>query len=278
MRQLRGRRGFLTGASGGIGPHIAQALAREGVDLALTARSVPALERVATSVRALGVRVTVVPADLARADEREVLVAKVERTFGPIDVLVNNAGVESEGAFLDLPPATIAETVEVNLLAPMHLARLLVPGMVTRGVGHVVNISSLAGKKAVPYDAVYGATKAGLVEWTSALRMELAGTGVGLSVVCPGYVTDEGMFARFGMRPLWTVGSSTPSRVAGATVRAIRRNRAEVIVNSMPARPALAMYALFPGMADRLLRALGVVEFQRRKLESQTSGGKTRGR
>lgn len=263
---LWGRRVLLTGASGGIGPYIARALLLHGCQLAITARSQARLEAVAASLRPPGMPVITLPADLLSPDARTGLIPRASEALGGLDVLVNNAAIENAGPFLSLDPATIASTIETNLVAPLHLTRLALPGMLAQGQGHVVNVASLGGKKAPPYDAVYGGTKAGLIEWTSALRAEFDGTGVSLSVVCPGFVTGEGMFARFGIPAPRTIGSCTPAAVAEAVVEAILRDRAEIIVNSVPVRPLLALYALAPGLAVRALRLLGVTAFQRRKV------------
>src|SRR5574341_1700003 len=260
MIQLRGGIALVTGGSRGLGPYIARALAREGMDVVLTARDAAGLEREAASVRGLGGRATAVPADLASTADRERLAREAE-ALGSIDVLVNNAGVEAEGPFTALDAATIARTVEVNVNAPIHLTRLLLPGMLAKRRGHLVHLASLAGKKGAPYDAVYSGTKAALVEWSGGLRPELRGTGVGSSVICPGYVTGEGMFARFGMRPPALLGSCTPEQVAQAVVRAIRKDEAEIIVNSRPVRPLLGLYQLFPSLGERLLGWLGVTGF-----------------
>jgi short-subunit dehydrogenase len=266
VKDVRGRRALVTGASRGIGPHIARALAREGAHLALTARDAGALRSLVAEFSASGVRATGLPADLRSAADRERLVLEAGDVLGGIDILVNNAGLDSSGPFVSLAAGTIAATIETNLTAPMHLTALVLPGMLERGAGHVVNIASLAGKKAVPYEAVYGGTKAGLIEWTSALRIELRGTGVSLSAVCPGYVTGEGMFARWGVAPPTLFGSCTPGAVARAAVRAIRQDRAEIVVNSMPVRAWLAFYALAPGLAGTVLDWLGLTAFQRRKV------------
>jgi len=116
------------------------------------------------------------------------------------------------------------------------------------------------------YDAIYSGTKAALVEWGNALRMELDGTGVFVSTICPGYVMGVGMFARFGIEPPFLIGSCTPEQVAAATLRAIKRNHPEVIVNSRPLRPLLAVGQLFPAVADRMLRATGIPGFQKHKV------------
>lgn len=272
--ELRDRTALVTGASRGIGRHIALALAREGVAQVLTARRLAPLEEVAEMVQALGARAHILAADLAVPDDRLELAVRAEALLGRVDILVNNAGIESEGAFLDMPWEVMEATVRTNMLAPLHLARLLVPGMVERGTGHVVMMASLAGKKGAPYDAIYSATKAGLVQWTAAARLEHQHRGVGFSVVCPAYVTGEGMFAKFEIAPPAMLGSCTPEDVAQAVVRAIRHDLPEVIVNSRPVRPLLALDALFPRFAGRVMGWLGISEFQRKKVEG---GGRREG-
>ena len=266
MKELRGRRALVTGASRGIGPHIARALALEGVHLAITARSGGLLEALASDLGSLRIHVASMRADLRAPDERAALIREATTRLGGLDILVNNAAIDSSGPFMDLEPQTITETIEVNLTAPMHLTALALPGMRQRGCGHVVNVASLAGKKAMPYEALYGGTKAGLIEWTSALRIELRDTGVSLSAVCPGYVMGEGMFARWGVAPPWLFGRTTPASVARAVVGAIRMDRAEVLVNSAPVRAWLAIYAVAPGLAARMVDLLGLRNFQRTKV------------
>ena len=104
--------------------------------------------------------------------------------------------------------------------------------MLNQKQGHIVNIASVGAKSGAPYAATYCGTKAGLAEWTRGLRLELAGTGIHFSVIFPGYITEVGMFSRFNMKAPWMVGSCTPSQVARAVLKAIERERAEVIVNS----------------------------------------------
>jgi len=267
---------LLTGGSRGIGPFIAEALAGRGATLALAARSAQTLAAVARKLVEGGARVEAVPADLCEQSERERLVAAVRERLGRIDVLVNNAGLETEGAFTELEWPAVRETVELNLLAPMALTRLVLPEMIERGSGHVVNVASLAGKTGVPYEAVYSGTKAGLAGWTRALRLELAGTGVRFSTIFPGYVRDEGMFAKFGVEAPRIAGSCSPTDVARAVVRSIERGRVETIVNSRPVRWTLAVNELAPAFGDWLMRVSGVVEFQRRKVGRSPRAGAAR--
>ena len=257
---------LITGGSRGIGPVVAEALAKQGADIALVARSKTGLDEVATRIEEMGVKTLIMPIDLRQPSKREELVTDVMRQFGKIDILVNNAGLETEGAYVELPWPSIQETIEVNLVAPMALTYLVLPGMLERRTGYIVNIASIAAKSGAPYAATYSGTKAGLAEWTRALRLELAGTGICFSTIFPGYVREVGMFAKFGMNAPWIVGSCTPSQVAKAVVNAIEKGRIEKIINSRPLRYSFILNELSPTIGDWLMRISGVVDFQRRKV------------
>ena len=272
MKELRGRTALVTGASRGIGAHIARALAGEGMRLVLVARSAGALEGVAAGLRAR-TEVVTIPADLARRDQIEALAERA----GAVDVLVNNAGLELAAAYHTVAPETIDELIAVNLTAPMILTRLLLPGMIARGGGHVVNISSLAGLVGTPYGEVYCATKHGLVGFTRSLRLtaEAEGYGVGASVICPGFISDEGMFADAaggaGVKAPAMIGTSPPQAVAKAVVRAIVRDEPEVIVNSRPVLPMLLTQLFSPRLAPKIASRVGVVTLFRRLAEHRAA-------
>ena len=266
MEQLKGMVVLLTGGSRGIGPIVAEALAKRGANIALAARSKSGLDDVATRLRQLGIKTLVMPTDLKQPSQREKLITDVLRGFGKIDILVNNAGLETEGDYTELPWPSIQETIEVNLIAPMALAHFVLPGMLQRKAGHIVNIASIAAKSGAPYAATYSGTKAGLAQWTRALRLELAGSGVHFSTIFPGYVREVGMFAKFGMRPPLLVGSCTPSQVAEAVVCAIEKGGIEETINSRPLRYSFMLNELSPKIGDWLMRISGVVDFQRRKV------------
>src|SRR4029077_11909614 len=134
------------------------------------------------------VKVVCVPTDVSDHAQLDALVAKASEELGPIDILVNNAGIESTHPYDDYPPDEIVRMIEVNLTAPMLLTRKLLPGMLRRERGHIVNIASLAGKGGFPYQAPYATTKARLIMFTHMLRTELIDSPVGCSVVCPGFV------------------------------------------------------------------------------------------
>ena len=264
---LDGKNVLLTGASAGIGVYMARELAGRGANLVLAARSLDRLNEVAASLASKRVQAVVVQVDLSSVDDRTKLIQTTLRDAARIDILINNAGLESVGPYEHQSWESIRQMLEVNLAAPMHLTQLVLPHMAHRGSGHIVNISSIGGKSGAPYDAVYCGTKAGIAEWTRGLRLEYSGTGIHFSTVFPGYVTEVGMFARFGVRPLTTIGSCTPEQVGRAVADAIEKEQVEVIVNSLPLRPALALVELFPRLGDWLMHRLGVVDFQRKKFD-----------
>jgi len=266
MTQVRGKYVLLTGGSRGIGPVIAQALARRGAHLALAARSQKGLSYVAESLKEFGVQVVTVPVDLAHPDQRLELVSTVLDKFGAIDILINNAGLETEGAYLGLPWGRIRETLEVNLVAPMELTHLVLPHMLERKMGHIVNIASVGAKCGANYAATYSATKAGLAEWAYGLHLELADTGVNFSTIFPAYITGVGMFAKFGVTPPRSMGSCTPDQVAKAVMTAIEHNRLDVAVYSVSNRLFFALRELSPSLGVWVHRASGGVDFQRKKV------------
>lgn len=267
MKELRGRTALVTGASRGIGVVIARALAAEGCSLVLAARTADALARVRDELGSRGVKALAVPTDLTVPAERIALVERAQEELGPIDVLVNNAGVVQWTRFEHQSLEDMEWIFATNVLAPFHLARLVLPGMIERGRGHIVTVASLAGKKGVPYEATYGASKAAPIEWTGSLRMELEGSGVGVSVVCPVYVSGIGMFATHGIPAPRLAGSVSPERVAKAVVRAIRSDKQEILVRPSPTRPLLALDALSPGLGNRIIKLMRVPEVHRRLAE-----------
>lgn len=271
MDIVAGKNALLTGGSRGIGPIIAELLARQGVNLALVARAADRLETAAQALSRLGVRAIAVPADLTDAAQAESLFQRAEVELGPIDILINNAAIEQVSHFAHLSPAEIQALITTNLIAPLLLTRLVLPGMLARGSGHIVNIASIAGKKAPPYNAVYGATKAALIEWSGALRGELAGTGVGVSAICPGFISQTGMFVDNyqGKRPPWLMGESPPEAIAQAVLRAIRQNRHELLVTPRPARLGLALYALWPELGNAFLKWVGIFDLFHEVAEKQ---------
>jgi short-subunit dehydrogenase len=249
--ELRGSTVVLTGASAGIGLVVARRLAQSGANFVLAA-----------SLRSTGVKAIAVPTDVSRLEALEALVDRAIREFGTIDVLVNNAGVEAFHPYEELSLDRIAETIAVNLTSALLLTRLVIPHMLAAGRGHVVNMASTAGKLGPAYGATYGATKAGLINFTQALRAEYHGRGISASAICPGFTERGGIYEELkrhsGRSSPFFVGSTTAERVAEAVVRAIERDKAELIVNWPPMRPMTAFAALFPTLGGALIRRASV--------------------
>ena len=269
MKTIRGAHALVTGGSRGLGPYIARALAGGGVNLTLTARSADSLRQVAEELSGGAARVHSIAADVCDDGARRELVEEAESTLGPIDILVNNAGIEAIVPYTDLPPDHIEAMIRTNLEAPLILSRLVLEGMIERRRGHVVMMSSLGGKKGSPYSATYAATKAGMIAWTSGLRIELEGTGVSASVICPGFVSEAGMFAVRTQKAPRVLGTSTPEAVVRAVLRAIQRDVGEIIVNPGPVRLGLVFEHLSPGFARWVLEKAGVYDYYRRQAEEE---------
>ena len=238
---------LITGASSGIGAALAQRLAQQQRwRLLVSGRDQAQLNHVAERTGALALR-----ADLAAPGSGEDLALSALGAVGRVDLLVASAGVGWCGSFETMPLGRIDEIVTVDLVAVMHLVRLLLPHMIARGGGHVVLVGSVAGCAAVAREAVYSAAKAGLSAFAESLRFELAGTGVRVTLVVPG-VVDTPFFERRGMPYLRTYPRPVPAaRVAEATIDAIRRGRDEVYVPRWMGVPGRVR-----GAAPRLYRTL----------------------
>ena len=258
--ELQGSTALLTGATGGIGQAIARALEQQGARVLLTARRADQLERLAAE---LGPGAEALPADLTYD------AAALAERAGAVDVLVANAALPASGRIDDFTPEQIDRALDVNLRAPIQLTRELLPGMVERGQGHVVFVSSLSGKVASVGSALYSATKFGLRGFASGLREDLHGTGVGVTVVFPGFVSDAGMLADSGVRlPRW-VGTRTADQVAEAVVRGIERDRAEIDVAPLSLRAGALAGSVAPGTFARIQRRLGSAKLSERIAEGQ---------
>ncbi|MFF5448711.1 SDR family NAD(P)-dependent oxidoreductase [Streptomyces sp. NPDC012888] len=259
--EIRGSRVLLTGATGGIGEALASALTARGARLAVSGRREEALRATARTHGA-----DTVLADLAdRAD-----VARLARECADTDVLVANAALPASGELLDYTEDQIDRALDVNLRAPVLLSRLLAERMAARGRGHIVLVGSISGKAATRSSSLYNATKFGLRGFALALRQDLAGTGVGVSLVQPGFVRDAGMFARTGAATPNRIRTVTPEQVAEGVVRAVRRDLCEVNVAPLELRLLSAVAGQFPRFAERVqARAAGLDAPVRQIVEAQ---------
>ncbi|TMK99896.1 MAG: SDR family NAD(P)-dependent oxidoreductase [Actinobacteria bacterium] len=252
---LSGASVLLTGASGGIGHAVARELSRRGARVTLTGRRAGVLEPLASE---LGARA--LSADLSESDDVNRLVADA----GEVEILVSNAALPASGTLESFSIEEIDRALAVNLRAPIALAHALVPAMVARGRGHLVFMSSLAGKAATPGSALYSATKYGLRGFATALRADLRASGVGVSAIFPGFIRDAGMFADAQVRLPPGVGTSSPEDVARAVVTAIERNRGEIDVAPLPLRAGTALAGLAPEISATIARRLGSEALSRR--------------
>lgn len=241
MRGMTPQTVLLTGASSGIGLATAEALAARGHRLVLAARRADSLAALARRLDPSGSRVLAVPTDVTADADRRALLAAAEAQFGPVDVLVNNAGVTVErGWWWDDPDPL--RVVRVNLEAPIELTRLVLPSMRARGRGHIVNIGSVAGRAAT--NGMYSASKFGLRGFSLGLRRELQGTGVTVSLIAPGFVKSE-------MTASARLPMPGPEVVARAVADVLERPRREVIVPRVYAVLA-ALNHLLPAVGDRV--------------------------
>lgn len=240
--ELSGSRVLLTGATGGIGQAIARALHARGAHLILTGRKVEVLDEL---VRELGDRTEPRALDLSDAQAVSAFCAEV----GDVDVLVANAGLPGTGKLTEYSPEQIDRVIDVNLRSPIQMTRALVPGMLERGRGHLVYISSISGKVATAASSLYNATKFGLRGFSFATHEDLRGTGVGATTVFPGVVADAGMWADGGLDLPRGVKASKPAEVAEAVIEGIEKDKPEINV----ANPIERLGGLLAGPAPRLV-------------------------
>ena len=188
MMLLDGKVALVTGAGRGIGKAVALALAKAGCRLVLTARTTAQLEEVGEEIRRSGGFAAILCADLARDEQIERLASECARFYGPVDFLINNAGWGKRAPVIRTKVEDLDLTLGVNLRAPMHLAKLLVPAMIEKGGGAVINIGSVSGKSGEANGAAYSASKFGLIGFTQSLYEEVREHGIKVSVILPGFV------------------------------------------------------------------------------------------
>jgi short-subunit dehydrogenase len=255
VKDLAGKTVLLTGASSGLGVYIARRLRREGCRFVLSARRETELTQLAGE---LG-DARVIPADLSRRGEAERLVEEA----GDFDILVANAAVPASGGLTTFTVEQIDRALEVNLRSLIVMTRLALPRMLERRSGHLVLMASLAGQVPAPRNSIYNATKFAVRGFAHALAAELRGTGVGVSVISPTFVSEAGMFAESGARV--RVRLVTPQDVADAVVTAIRRNRTEIVVAPIEQRVFGRVISAAPG----LLRAVDAGSLPESAIASQ---------
>ncbi len=233
---------LITGASSGIGQATARQLAKEGHRLVLAARRIDALQQLASE---FGPSAIALQADMQRVGDLERLAQQAQDTFGQVDVLINNAGVGQSHAAYAATDEQIQLIMGTNFVAPLQLARYIVPGMIERKRGHIINVGSVASHLAVPTSSLYAASKFALKAWNDALRRELRNTHVHVSLVCPGFI-------RTPMTEGIKVPMPGPEAVATVISRLLRHPRREVFVPGIY-RWLAALTKISPTLTDFVL-------------------------
>jgi len=251
--ELQGARVLLTGATGGLGHAIARALHAKGANLILTGRRVDVLEPLA---KELGARS--IAADLSSM----AAIGGVLEEAGDIDVLIANAALPGTGQLTDFTLEQIDTNLAVNLRAPIVMTQAVLPQMLARGSGHIVIIGSVSSITSSPGSSLYNATKFGVRGFSNALRQDLHGTGVGVSIVMPGFVRDAGMAVEGGLLEQLPPGVRTvsPEQVAKGVLRAIRRNKGQVVVAPREMRIGATIGSVAPGLGAAVQRMSGAAE------------------
>ena len=248
--ELEGKRVLLSGATGGLGRAIAGELAGQGAVLVLSSSKGDELDSLAESLPGGAVRHISVVADLAEPGAAEDLVERA----GDVDGLVANAALPATGRLENFSSEEVQRALRVNFESPILMARALGPKLAEKGDGHLVFIASLAGKVGSPRSSLYNATKFGLRGFALALRDELWGSGVGVSVILPGFIRDAGMFAASGAKSPAGLGTSSPEEVGDGVVSAIERDRVEVQVAPLLQRLGAGFAHRHPQLASRVTR------------------------
>ncbi len=252
--EISGRSVLVTGASGGLGTAIVEELARRGARVTVTARRVAELESLAGRTGA-----QVLVADLAD----DAGLAEVQAAAEATDILIANAGVGTDVPIAEMDAEHVDRSIAVNLRAPILLATAFVNARVAaRLPGQAVFIGSLSGLAPTPMTRMYNATKFGLRGFALSLREDLVGTGVGVSIVEPGFIRDAGMFAEGGIELPSGVRTKAPADVADGVVRAIVDDRGEVFVAPVELRVAATLATVAPAISSRVQRRIGTAELK----------------
>ena len=265
--ELAGKNVLITGGSRGLGLVLARELAREGASPILLARDPAELDRAFTDLAERGARVLAVPCDITRQEQVQAAVNAILARWGRIDVLINNAGAIAVGPTETMTVADYEEAMRIHFWGPLYLTLAVLPGMRRRHEGRIVNVSSIGGKVSIPHLVPYNASKFALVGLSEGLRAELAKDGILVTTVCPGLMrTGSPRNADFKGRhkseyAWFKIGDSLPffsmsaERAARKIIDACKEGAAEVVL-SLPAKLAVALHDLFPGLTTDLLACI----------------------
>lgn len=257
---LNGKVVLITGASSGIGEAVARRCAARGARLVLAARSADRLTTLERQFMAAGGQARAVPTDVTQVDQVQHLAHTALQHYGQVDVLVNSAGLGVFDSFLDADIADLDRMIRVNLFGTVHCTKALLPQMLDRRQGYIVNVASIVSMAATHNLAFYAASKWAVLGMSRALELDLRGTGIRVFAVCP-HVVHTDFFQHADKRKLARVAYLVPwlkaDDVARAVVRAVERNRSGELVLPQVARPLIAVARAFPSLAKLVIRLLG---------------------
>ncbi|NQX40185.1 3-oxoacyl-[acyl-carrier protein] reductase [Pedobacter steynii] len=191
MESLKGKNAIITGAGKGIGRAIAIALAQEGVNIGLVARTASDLEKVAEELAQYGVKTAIATADVTDINAVNTAITGLKSSLGAVDILINNAGIAAFGSFMELEPAKWEEIVKVNLFGPYYVTRAVLPEMIERKTGDIINVSSTAGKNGAAVTSAYSASKFGLIGMSESLMQEARKHNIRVSTLVPSTVSTD---------------------------------------------------------------------------------------
>ncbi len=241
---------IVTGASGGIGQEIVKQLAARGASIALAGRNRDKLSQLQQQLSSYDIHTIIVAGDLTKPQERLALIQEAERELGPIDVLINNAGSQQMALFQDMSEMAIEELFQSNLLAPIQLARAVIPGMLARGSGRLVNVGSAFGSLGFAGYSTYSASKFALRGFSEALRRELTDSGVGITYVAPrGTKTSLNSDKLYAVSKKLGFKFDQPEAVAKQIVTAIENEKNELFIG-FPEKFFARINGLFPTLID----------------------------
>lgn len=255
-RNLAGSRILVTGASQGIGKALAEAAARRGAKVLVCARKLELLHDLAGQIRSRGGAIEIVQADITIADDRRRLVEAAQRTFGGLDILINNAGIGATGHFADAGPERLRQIMEVNFFGLTETTRAFLPMLKKGNKPAIVNISSIAGKRAIPARSEYSASKFAVQGFSEALRAELAKDGVDVLVVCPGLTQtnfSSNMIEQKALVQLDHLRGMSADDVAEATLRAVEKGRNETCL-TFKGKLIVLVSRFLPWIADYFVK------------------------
>lgn len=191
MQAIKGKTALITGAGRGIGRATALAFAKEGINLGLLGRSIENLEAVASELQSYGVKVSLATADVSNMESVNAAVEKIRGELGPIEILVNNAGISKFGKFLEVDPEDWAKIIQVNVMGVYYVTRAVLPDMIEKNAGDIINISSTAGQKGAPVTSAYSASKAAVIALSESLMLEVRKQNIRVVTLTPSTVATD---------------------------------------------------------------------------------------